>query len=81
MRAVKAENKGRLWLLGIEVPMREAINRKLFPVRTRLSGGHSVRLPGDPKTDCSRVMPQKRALQVEFRVAGFRCKPQPGPDA
>ena len=44
LRAAKADKKGRIRLLGINVPMRETIGQPLFPVRVRIAQGHSAKL-------------------------------------
>ena len=52
LRAAKADKKGRIRLLGIEVPMRETIGQPLFPVRVRMSQGHNEKLVGkNPDSD------------------------------
>ncbi|CAE7465907.1 kptA [Symbiodinium sp. CCMP2592] len=47
VRAAKADNKGRIRLLGIDVPMRETIGQPLFPVRIRIAQGHNEKLVGN----------------------------------
>ena len=44
LRAAKADKKGRIRLLGIDVPMKETIGQDLFPVRIRIAQGHNERL-------------------------------------
>ncbi|CAE7339345.1 kptA, partial [Symbiodinium sp. CCMP2456] len=47
LRAAKADNKGRIRLLGIDAPMKDTINQPLFPVRIRISQGHNEKLVGN----------------------------------
>ncbi|CAE7337449.1 kptA, partial [Symbiodinium sp. CCMP2456] len=47
LRAAKADKKGRIRLLGIDVPMHETIGQPLFPVRVRISQGHNEKLVGN----------------------------------
>ncbi|CAE7917357.1 kptA, partial [Symbiodinium necroappetens] len=42
-----ADKKGRIRLLGIDVPMHETIGQPLFPVRVRISQGHNEKLVGN----------------------------------
>ena len=51
LRAAKADKKGRIRLLGIDIPMRETIGQPLFPVRIRISQGHNKKLVKDVDTD------------------------------
>ncbi|CAE7795763.1 unnamed protein product [Symbiodinium sp. CCMP2592] len=47
LRAAKADNKGRIRLLGIDVPMKDTIGQPLFPVRVRMAQGHNEKLVGN----------------------------------
>ena len=51
LRAAKADKKGRIRLLGIDIQMRETIGQPLFPVRIRISQGHNKKLVKDVDTD------------------------------
>ena len=51
LRAAKADKKGRIRMLGIDVPMKDTIGQPLFPVRIRVSQGHNRKLVGDADTD------------------------------
>ena len=51
LRATKADNKGSIGLLGIDVPMKETIGPPLFPVRMRVSQGHNDHIVEDEDTD------------------------------
>ncbi|CAE7942322.1 unnamed protein product, partial [Symbiodinium sp. KB8] len=46
-----ADKKGRLRLLGIDVPMKETIGQPLFPVRIRIAQGHNSRLVDNEEAD------------------------------
>ncbi|CAE7198859.1 unnamed protein product [Symbiodinium sp. CCMP2592] len=47
LRAAKADNKGRIRLLGIDVPMKDTLGQPLFPVRVRMAQGHNSKLIGN----------------------------------
>ncbi|CAE7314988.1 unnamed protein product [Symbiodinium sp. CCMP2592] len=47
LRAAKADNKGRIRLLGINVPMKDTLGQPLFPVRVRMAQGHNSKLIGN----------------------------------
>ena len=51
LRAAKADKKGRIRLLGIDVPMKETIGQDLFPVRVRIAQGHNERLVSNEEAD------------------------------
>ena len=51
LRAAKADKKGRIRLLGIDVPMKETIGQDLFPVRIRIAQGHNERLVDNDEAD------------------------------
>ena len=51
LRAAKADKKGRIRLLGIDVPMKETIGQDLFPVRVRIAQGHNERLVDNDEAD------------------------------
>ena len=51
LRAAKADKKGRIRLLGIDVPMKETIGQDLFPVRVRIAQGHNQRLVSSEEAD------------------------------
>ncbi|CAE7346342.1 unnamed protein product, partial [Symbiodinium microadriaticum] len=51
LRAAKADKKGRIRLLGIDVPMKETIGQELFPVRARIAQGHNAKLVSDEDAD------------------------------
>ncbi|CAE7834042.1 unnamed protein product, partial [Symbiodinium necroappetens] len=51
LRAAKADKKGRIRLLGIDVPMKETIGQELFPVRGRIAQGHNAKLVSDEDAD------------------------------
>ena len=51
LRAAKADKKGRIRLLGIDVPMKETIDQDLFPVRIRIAQGHNARLVNSEEAD------------------------------
>ena len=51
LRAAKADKKGRIRLLGIDVPMKETIGQDLFPVRIRIAQGHNERLVNSEEAD------------------------------
>ncbi|CAE7778417.1 unnamed protein product [Symbiodinium sp. CCMP2592] len=47
LHAAKANNKGRIRLLGIDVPMKDTLGQPLFPVRVRMAQGHNQKLIGN----------------------------------
>ncbi|CAE7328947.1 Mettl21e [Symbiodinium sp. CCMP2592] len=47
LRAAKADNKGGIRLLGIDVPMKDTLGQPLFPVRVRMAQGHNSKLIGN----------------------------------
>ncbi|CAE7518954.1 unnamed protein product [Symbiodinium sp. CCMP2592] len=47
LRAAKADNKGRIRLLGIDVPMKDTLGQPLFPVLVRMAQGHNSKLIGN----------------------------------
>ncbi|CAE7546703.1 unnamed protein product [Symbiodinium sp. CCMP2592] len=47
LRAAKADTKGRIRLLGIDVPMKDTLGQPLFPVRVRMAQGHNSKLIGN----------------------------------